>query len=74
MFNAGRRYPPGGFIDRGNVDPAGRVRMAASIARQIGEELGLSVGALERQPGFWLTQDGIHISIASPSRRNIAQP
>jgi ADP-ribose pyrophosphatase YjhB (NUDIX family) len=63
-INGGLAYLPGGFIDGRDVDGAGRIDIAASIARELEEETGLTPADLQVQPGFLVTQTRAHISIA----------
>lgn len=55
--NPGRIYPPAGSFDRDDivttVDGAMRLDPFANIAREIGEEIGLSIDAVEPEDG-WL--------------------
>jgi 8-oxo-dGTP pyrophosphatase MutT (NUDIX family) len=62
-INEGLAYLPGGFIDVRDVDPAGKVDIEASVARELEEETGLSAAALERVPGFVLTFAGPLVSV-----------
>jgi 8-oxo-dGTP pyrophosphatase MutT (NUDIX family) len=62
-LNAGRAYCPGGFIDPADVQADGTIDIDGSIAREIGEETGLTPDDLVRQPGYILTAAGISIAI-----------
>ena len=62
QLNSGRIYPPGGLID-GNDVRDGAVDIEASIARELGEETGLSTAELERVPGYLLAFSGLKIAI-----------
>lgn len=62
-LNAGLSYLPGGFIDRRDVDGAGRIDIASSVLREAMEETGLGAPDLDRRPGFILTRCGPQISI-----------
>ena len=62
-INAGLVNPPGGFIDVRDVDAAGRIDIAANIARELAEETGLAYDDLVREPGFMLVFDGLLIAI-----------
>lgn len=69
-LNEGLHYFPSGFIDRNDVDATGRVDLAASIAREVAEETGLSPDELDRKPGFVIARAGpllaICVELASP--------
>ncbi|MFN3869821.1 MAG: NUDIX hydrolase, partial [Hyphomicrobiaceae bacterium] len=67
-INSGLYYLPGGFIDPRDVGPGGAIDIAASIAREVGEETGLHRGALQLDPGFVVTRAGAHLSIAATWR------
>lgn len=62
QLNSGRIYPPGGLIDGDDVRD-GAIDIDASIARELGEETGLSVAELERVPGYLLAFTGLKIAI-----------
>ncbi len=62
--NAGLLYMPGGFIDQRDVRDDGLVDIDGSIAREVGEEIGLGFEHFLRQPGYLVTQIGCQISIA----------
>jgi 8-oxo-dGTP pyrophosphatase MutT (NUDIX family) len=62
--NGGLAYLPGGFIDGRDVDAEGRIDIAASIARELEEETGLTGVSLAAQSGFLVTQTAAHVSIA----------
>jgi hypothetical protein len=61
--NAGLAYPPGGFIDGGDVEAGGRVDLDGSIGRELGEETGLDPATLVREPGYLAIRDGALLSI-----------
>ncbi|MTD93274.1 hypothetical protein GIW81_02870 [Hyphomicrobium sp. xq] len=63
QLNSGRIYPPGGLIDGDDVRD-GVIDIDASIARELGEETGLSAAELERVPGYLLVFTGLKIAIA----------
>ncbi len=63
-INAGLTYLPGGFIDQRDVASDGTVDVAASVAREIAEELGYADGTFAAEPGAFLTFDGQLLSIA----------
>jgi 8-oxo-dGTP pyrophosphatase MutT (NUDIX family) len=68
-INAGLAYLPGGFIDPRDIGPDGVVDIDGSIARELGEETGLTVGEhLIAEPGYLLTFSGPLVSIARPFR------
>lgn len=54
---------PCGFIDRSDLDGAGRVHIASNISREIAEEVGLTAAELERRPGYLVTRVGVHLAI-----------
>jgi ADP-ribose pyrophosphatase YjhB (NUDIX family) len=62
--NGGLAYLPGGFIDARDVDGDGSVDIAASVARELLEETGLTAPVVKAQPGFIVTQTGAHVSLA----------
>jgi ADP-ribose pyrophosphatase YjhB (NUDIX family) len=68
-MNAGSAYFIGGFLDPRDCATDGRVDIAASIARELNEETGLSTqgvdATLRSAPGAWITTDGRMISIAT---------
>jgi len=61
--NAGLVYPPGGFIDGGDVGPDGHVDLDGSIGRELREETGLDPATLQRAPGYLAIRDGALLSI-----------
>lgn len=63
-INAGLAYIPGGFIDARDVGPSGEIEIGDSIAREVTEETGLSSDVLKPLPGYVITQQGPHVSIA----------
>jgi 8-oxo-dGTP pyrophosphatase MutT (NUDIX family) len=70
-LNAGRAYPPGGFIDARDIHE-GSVDIEASIARELDEETGLEPADLVRVPGYVLTPTGPLLSIAIEWRSALA--
>ena len=62
--NGGLAYLPGGFIDGRDVASDGRIDIAASIARELEEETGLTAKDVTVQPGYLVTITGPHVSIA----------
>lgn len=70
-LNAGRLYPPSGFIDRRDLTPDGRIDIDASIAREVVEETGLSLSMLERQKGYLIARQGPLLSIGALFRSSI---
>jgi ADP-ribose pyrophosphatase YjhB (NUDIX family) len=62
--NGGLAYLPGGFIDARDVDGDGAIDIAASVARELLEETGLTAPVVKAQPGFIVTQTGAHVSLA----------
>lgn len=62
--NGGLAYLPGGFIDADDVLAEGRIDIAASIAREVCEETGLTPADLIAKSGFLLTETGAHVSFA----------
>lgn len=63
-INAGLTYLPGGFIDPRDRDANGHIDIAASVAREIGEETGVAPESLKQSPGFIITRCGPSVSIA----------
>lgn len=64
-INEGLYYFPGGFIDRRDVATGGHVDIAASISREVHEELGIDASELGREDGYLVTRAGPHLSIAA---------
>ncbi|HPG89149.1 MAG TPA: NUDIX hydrolase [Hyphomicrobium sp.] len=62
--NSGLAYLPGGFIDQRDVSHDGGIDIAASIARELKEETGLTAEDVESLPGFLVTETGAQLSIA----------
>ena len=63
-INGGLTYLPGGFIDDRDVDGQGHIDIAASIARELAEETGLTRFDVEPDAGFLITQTEAQVSIA----------
>lgn len=63
-INEGLAYLPGGFIDARDVREGGLVDIAASIAREVGEETHLGRSDLTPKPGFYVVRCGALLSIA----------
>lgn len=63
-INSGLTYFPGGFIDHRDVDADATVDVAASVSREITEELGFAPGTFVSRPGAYLTLEGQLLSIA----------
>lgn len=63
-INDGMTYLPGGFIDERDIAPDGSVDIAASIAREVTEELGYPAEAFVVRPGAYVTRIGQQLSIA----------
>lgn len=63
-INGGLSYLPGGFIDERDVAHDGCIDIAASIARELEEETGLTPADVEVLPGFLVTETGAQLSIA----------
>jgi 8-oxo-dGTP pyrophosphatase MutT (NUDIX family) len=62
-LNSGLYYLPGGFIDPRDISANGTIDIVASVAREIGEETGLTTADLTRRPGFLITRVGRLVSI-----------
>ena len=62
--NSGLLYMPGGFIDLSDVKQDGLIDIDGSIAREIGEEIGLGLQHFKRRSGYLVTQLGSQVSIA----------
>lgn len=62
-INEGLAYLPGGFLDDRDVRDDGRVDINASVAREIGEEMGLGAAELTQDPRCIVTMLGPQISI-----------
>lgn len=54
-INAGLTYLPGGFIDERDVGGDGRVDLAASVAREMKEELGFDAASFAQTRGARIT-------------------
>lgn len=63
-INSGLTYLPGGFIDDRDVAADGSIDIAASIARELLEETGLTDADVAMLPGYLVTETGAHLSIA----------
>lgn len=70
-LHAGQAYMPGGFIDHRDVAPDGRIDVAASVARELAEETGLTPGELTREPGCLVTFAGSLVSVAITMRSRL---
>jgi 8-oxo-dGTP pyrophosphatase MutT (NUDIX family) len=73
-LNSGLCYPPGGFIDVGDVRPDGTIDIEASVAREIAEETGLAAPSIQRADGYAITISGPVLSIAVPFRSPLPGP
>ncbi|MDX2308278.1 MAG: NUDIX hydrolase [Hyphomicrobium sp.] len=62
--NSGLAYVPGGFIDARDIGVDGAVDIEASILREVEEETGFGADHWHHAPGFRVTFQGQHISIA----------
>ena len=62
-LNSGRAYCPGGFIDPADVRPDRSIDIDGSIQREIGEETGLDLMSLRREPGYVLVAADASIAI-----------
>lgn len=67
-LNAGRIYLPGGFIDARDVGTDRMIDIDASIARELTEETGLEVRALQRLPGYLVARLGRHCCLCAEFR------
>ena len=70
-LNAGLAYLPGGFIDERDIGAGGRVDIAASVLRELGEEIGIGNGLARQQPGFFITFAGRLVSIGVEFRSHL---
>lgn len=61
-LNSGRAYCPGGFIDPADVRTDHSIDIDGSIRREIGEETGIDLAVLAREPGYIVV--AAHASIA----------
>lgn len=64
-LNEGLHYFPSGFIDRNDVNSGGRVDLAASVAREVAEETGLTDRELRREAGFVMVRAGPLLAICT---------
>lgn len=62
-INSGLTYLPGGFIDERDVDGDGRVDLAASVARELREELGFDAAKFTQTSGARITFCGQLVSL-----------
>ncbi|MBK9078226.1 MAG: NUDIX domain-containing protein [Hyphomicrobium sp.] len=69
--NGGLAYLPGGFIDGRDVANDGSIDIAASIVRELQEETGLTAEDVVVQPGYLVTVNGAHVSIAKTFRSTL---
>ena len=74
-MNAGLAYLPGGFIDPRDIASDGAIDIEASIAREIVEETGLTIGGddadLQGRSGFYVTTHGPFVSMAREYRTRL---
>ncbi|WP_439530684.1 GNAT family N-acetyltransferase [Pannonibacter sp.] len=61
--NHGLIYPPGGSLDLGDVTPDGKVDVEGSIARELAEETGLSIGDAS-EGALFAVRDGPRLAVA----------
>lgn len=71
-LNAGLVYLPGGFIDARDARSDGTVDVSACAAREVAEEIGVSVADLERVPGVLVARHGRHCSFATEWRSSLS--
>jgi hypothetical protein len=71
-LNSGLCYPPSGFIDACDIGADGSIDIDSSVAREVGEETGLSAPLLSREDGYVVTIAGPTLSIAIPLRSPLA--
>lgn len=64
-INSGLTYLPGGFIDDRDVADDGSIDIAASIARELYEETGLTEADVTVLPGYLITETDAQLSIAT---------
>lgn len=64
-LNAGRVYPPGGFLDPRDVRPDRSVDLKESIARELHEETGLAFSDFEVTPGYIVVEAGRLVAVAA---------
>ena len=70
-INAGLAYLPGGFIDARDADPASRIDIAASIARELAEETGLGAHDLAPEDGYLIIRVGPLVSMVRELRSGL---
>jgi 8-oxo-dGTP pyrophosphatase MutT (NUDIX family) len=61
--NAGQLYFPCGTPDPADVDGGGRLDLAGSVARELREETGIDIAALEAEPGWCLVRDRGYLAL-----------
>ena len=66
-LNPGKVYPPGGSLDRSDVQADGTVDVMGSIVRELHEETGLNA-AKARRESLLLVRDGPRISVSAVLR------
>lgn len=69
--NAGISYPPSGSFDADDV-VAGRLDPIVNMRRELAEEVGLDLDALEAAPGWWVIPSGPRtIALVRPHRTGL---
>ena len=56
--NAGKTYPPSGFIDSRDIAADGTLDIDAGVARELAEETGIDASTLTRAPGYIVSRAG----------------
>jgi len=61
--NAGLLYFPCGTPDPTDIDAGGRLDLAGSLGRELREETGIDIAALEAEPGWCLVRDRGYLAL-----------
>lgn len=70
-LNAHRLNVPGGFIDPRDIANDGSIDIDGAATRELAEETGLDVTALQREPGYLIAEVGPFVSFAVSWRSSL---